>query len=497
MGERARLAAFVERFPVVQVLVAGDVMLDRYVHGSVERISPEAPIPVLRVERDMAMLGGAGNVVRNLRALGVRADLATVTGDDEAGAEVRRLLANDESITDGVLTVPGRCTTIKTRFIAHAQQVLRADRETTAALAEPDRRALQDEAQRLLDDAAVLILSDYGKGVLAAGVAGELIAAARRAGRPVIVDPKGRDYRPYAGADIITPNRVELAEASGRPVSGPETVEVAARRLIADVGFATVIATLGSDGMMVVPATGPVHHLPAEAREVYDVSGAGDTVVATLAAALAAGAGLIDAATLANTAAGIVVAKVGTAVAWAAEIADALRHGELADAEAKVLGRGPARDRVERWRRQGLRIGFTNGCFDLLHPGHVSLLAQARQACDRLVVGLNSDTSVARLKGPGRPVQPETARATVLASLSDVDAVVVFEDDTPLELIAALRPDVLIKGADYRLDEVVGADLVQGWGGRVVLAHLEPGHSTTATIARIATDEPVRRAPLS
>jgi D-beta-D-heptose 7-phosphate kinase/D-beta-D-heptose 1-phosphate adenosyltransferase len=251
-----------------------------------------------------------------------------------------------------------------------------------------------------------------------------------------------------------------------------------------DCGLGAVVATRSEQGMSVV-AEPSVHHLPAEAREVFDVSGAGDTVVAALAAALAAGATLPDAARLANLAAGIVVAKVGTAVVRPDELTAALNRQGWEAAGAKVLSRAAAMERVEAWRRQGRRVGFTNGCFDLLHPGHISLLGQARAACDRLVVGLNSDASVKRLKGESRPVQGESARATVLASLASVDLVVLFEEDTPLALIEALRPDVLVKGADYTIDKVVGADLVQGWGGRVVLAELVEGQSTTKTIAKM------------
>ncbi len=486
MSARSRLGPLVDALSGARVLCVGDVMLDRYVFGSVDRISPEAPIPVLRIEREIAMLGGAGNVVRNLAALGAAARLVAVAGRDAAAGEIRQLLAEHPGAGEGLIVDADRETSIKTRYLAASQQIVRADRECVRPLPPAVRLKVAETFQRFLQDCGAVVLSDYGKGVLADGLAAELIAIARGLGRPVIVDPKGRDYGRYRGADVVTPNRAELAEASGRPVATPEDAAAAARDLIAACGVGAVVVTLGKDGMTLVTADGDPTHLAAERLEVFDVSGAGDTVVATLAAGLAVGAGLEDAAALANVAAGIVVGKVGTAVAYAAELADALRHQDLSRAEAKVVTLGPARDRVEVWRRQDLRIGFTNGCFDLLHPGHVSLLAQARAACNRLVVGLNSDASVARLKGPERPVQSEAARATVLASLASVDLVVVFGEDTPIRLIEALRPDVLVKGADYRLEEVVGADLVRRYGGRVVLARIEPGYSTSATIARIA-----------
>jgi D-beta-D-heptose 7-phosphate kinase/D-beta-D-heptose 1-phosphate adenosyltransferase len=312
-----------------------------------------------------------------------------------------------------------------------------------------------------------------------------LIAAAHAAGKRVIVDPKGNNYRRYRGADVITPNRFELALVNDAPVAEGEE-GACASRLIEKYGFGAVLATLGEDGMVLATSQGDVTCLPAEAREVFDVSGAGDTVVATLAAALAVDGELEQAAILANVTAGIVVGKVGTAAAYASEVAHALRHQDLSKAEAKAMVLEAARDRVELWRRQGLKVGFTNGCFDLLHPGHISLLTQAKAACDRLVVGLNSDASVARLKGPGRPIQSEISRTTVLASLATVDMVVTFGEDTPARIIDKLRPDVLVKGADYRIEEVVGADLVQKYGGKVLLARLEAGYSTSATLSRIA-----------
>ena len=477
--------SLVESLSGARVLCVGDIMLDRFVTGSVERISPEAPIPVLHVTGEEAMLGGAGNVVRNLGSLGAKATFVSALGPDAPGDEIDRLLVDQDGVEPTLLRVDGRQTAIKTRFVAGTQQMLRADRETVGPLPEASRADLVAAARAKLDDCAVLILSDYGKGVLDAGVAGELIAAAREAGRPVIVDPKGTDYARYEGASLLTPNRKELQEATRMPLGSPEEIEAAARSLIERFSLGGVLATLGADGMMLVPAEGDVTQLAAEAREVFDVSGAGDTVVATLSAALAAGAALPDAAYLANVAAGIVVAKVGTATAYAADLVAALHHQDISDAEAKVLTLEQAQDRIAGWRRQGLSVGFTNGCFDLLHPGHVSILRQARAACDRLVVGLNSDASVSRLKGPERPVQTEASRGTVLASLSTVDTVVIFGEDTPLTLIETLKPDVLVKGADYTVEEVVGADIVQGYGGRVLLAALEDGHSTTATIQRM------------
>jgi len=485
MTERSTLLPLIESFSDAYVLCVGDVMLDRFVHGRVERISPEAPIPVLRVDREATMLGGAGNVVRNLVALGANARLVSVVGDDPPADELRKLLEEEQSTKFSLITDANRRTSIKTRFLAGNQQIVRADWETVKPLSATVHAAILEAVTAMLPECSIMVLSDYRKGVLDDDAVGQLIAAAHAAGKRVVIDPKGNSYHRYRGADVITPNRHELAQAADTPVAGGEEGGCA-NRLIEKHDFGAVLATLGEDGMVLVTSEGDVTRLPAEAREVFDVSGAGDTVVATLAAALAAGAELDEAAALANVTAGIVVGKVGTAVAYASEVAQELRHQDLSKADAKAMVLEAARDRVELWRRQGLKVGFTNGCFDLLHPGHISLLNQAKAACDRLVVGLNSDESVARLKGPGRPIQSEVARTTVLASLATVDMVVIFGEDTPARVIEKLRPDVLVKGADYRIDEVVGADLVQGYGGKVLLARLEAGYSTSATLSQIA-----------
>ncbi len=467
-------------------MCVGDVMLDRFVYGSVERISPEAPIPVLRIERHAAMLGGAGNVAANLEALGCRPHFLSVVGDDDAGAAIlHRLVEAKLADCCHIVTEPGRRTTEKTRYFASHQQLLRTDNETIVPLSSASAESVLAAARAMLGDVRAVLLSDYGKGVLTPDLVRALIELAGAAGRPVIVDPKGTDYSRYRGASLVTPNRRELAEASGLPVGTDDEIVAAAHGVMERCGIAAMVVTRSEQGMTVIDGNRAVFHLPAEAREVFDVSGAGDTVVAALGGALGIGASLVDAARLANLAAGVVVGKVGTATVGPSELLAALHHQEWAAGEVKVVPLETAVTRVGRWRRQGRRIGFTNGCFDLLHPGHVSLLRQARAACDRLVVGLNSDASVRRLKGETRPVQSELARATVLASLASVDLVVLFGEDTPLNLIKSLLPDILVKGADYRVDQVVGADVVTANGGRVVLADLSQGHSTTATIARM------------
>ncbi len=485
----AELATLIDRLAAGPVLVVGDVMLDRFVYGSVERISPEAPIPILKVEAEATMLGGAGSVVRNLAALGARPRLVAVVGDDGPGREVLSLLEAVLEAPPSIVVDPSRQTTVKHRYVAGAQQLLRADREALSPLEKGAAAAVLEAAQAALEDASALVLSDYGKGCLADTMLEDLIASAQAAGLPVVVDPKGNDFARYRGATVVTPNRRELELASGLPARDDSAVEAAGRALIDASGIAHVLATRSEAGMTLVKGDGGAIPFPAQAREVYDVSGAGDTVVAVVAAALAGGLTLEQAAGLANAAAGVVVGKAGTAIAEPSEILRALHGESLLAAEAKVADLATVLADVRRWRQGRLSIGFTNGCFDLLHPGHVSLLEQAAEACDRLIVGLNSDASVARLKGEARPVQGESARAAVLASLAGIDRVVVFGDDTPQRLIEAIRPDLLVKGADYSRDQVVGGDFVEGYGGRILLAKIAPGHSTSTTIKRIQEED--------
>ncbi|MBF0251883.1 MAG: D-glycero-beta-D-manno-heptose-7-phosphate kinase [Alphaproteobacteria bacterium] len=482
------LAAVAQNLQGAAVLCVGDVMLDRYVHGDVDRISPEAPIPVLRVTRESAMLGGAGNVAANIAALGGAGRFVSVVGGDGAGNEVVGLLDKLDGISAGLVTDLGRKTTLKTRFVGAGQQLVRADVEDLHPLGPDAERAVLNAIDLSDGSRTCVVLSDYGKGVLSPAVIGAAIERAHAAGVQVVVDPKGRDYARYRDADLITPNKKELAQATGMAVDGDAAVVAACEKLIAECGVRAVLATRSAEGMTLVSRDAGPLHLKARAREVFDVSGAGDTVVATLALALAAGADMDDAARLANAAAGVVVGKAGTATVSTTELISALHHQDLDLAEDKLVDWEQARRLTASWRDQGLEVGFTNGCFDLLHPGHISLLTQARAACDLLVVGLNSDASVKRLKGETRPVQSEAARAAVLGALSAVDLVVLFSEDTPLELIETLRPAVLVKGADYTVETVVGADVVMGYGGRVALAALVDGHSTTNTIKRINRD---------
>lgn len=463
------------------VLVVGDIMLDRFVTGSVTRLSPEAPVPVLRQESVTQAAGGAGNVLANLTGLGVRAHIVTVTGTDDAGAALRGIIAAQGIDTDGIIADARRPTIVKTRFMTGPHHMLRVDAEDNSTMAADIGATIIARACAVLPRVQALILSDYGKGVLTPPVLRALIDAARAAGIPVLVDPKGADYTRYDGATIVTPNRKELAEAAGHdnPRSDAEII-AAARAVMARAQIDHIVATRSEDGMSVITAAAATH-IPTVKLPVFDVAGAGDTVIAVIAAALAAGADAVTAAELANRAGGIVVGKPGTAAITAAE---------LAQPDRAATARQDAATRIRNWQAQGLRVGFTNGCFDILHVGHVAYLQQARTACDRLVVAVNADQSVRRLKGATRPVNPEAARAAVLAALGCVDMVVLFGDeardeDRPCALLDALRPDVIFKGGDYTEDQLPEAKIVRAYGGDVQIMALIDGFSTTATIAKM------------
>ncbi|HXR94282.1 MAG TPA: D-glycero-beta-D-manno-heptose-7-phosphate kinase [Rhizomicrobium sp.] len=471
------------RFKDARVLVVGDVMLDRFVYGRVSRISPEAPVPVLAVEREAQSLGGAGNVARNIASLGGQATLIGGKCQDEAGARLDDLLTRDGRIRNALVTSDRGRTTEKVRYIADQQQVMRADHE--AHWRGGETGGILAAARQAISDHDVLVVSDYAKGFLPPALVQGLIALGREEGKPVIVDPKGATLGHYDGATVITPNKQEAANATGGEAESDTGAAACAQRLLAGLPhLSAVMITRGAAGLSVMERGGQITHITARPREVFDVSGAGDTVVAALALALASGSGLFDAAALANIAAGIAVTMVGTAAVTADELANELHAQQLESAEKKIASLDSAQEWLKLWRAKNRRIGFTNGCFDLLHPGHISLLRQARAKCDRLVVGLNSDASAKRLKGADRPVQDEMARAIVLASLGVVDLVVIFGEDTPQTLIQCLRPDVLIKGADYKRDEIVGADFVASYGGEVVLAELVPEQSTSSLISR-------------
>jgi D-beta-D-heptose 7-phosphate kinase/D-beta-D-heptose 1-phosphate adenosyltransferase len=467
------------------VVCVGDLMLDDFVYGEVSRISPEAPAPVLAVTRNDLTVGGAGNVARNIAALGARCVFLGVVGEDDASRTLMRALAAEPLIEPHLVVDPARPTTRKVRFVSehHSTHLLRADWELAQPLNAKTEKVLIDRTLAALPRAASVVLSDYAKGTLTPRLIREVIDAANDAGIPTIVDPKAMDYSVYRGATVIKPNRKELAEATRRRTDSDEEIIAAALELNRVLGSEAVVVSLSDAGLILVPANGTGIHVPAYPVKVRDASGAGDTVVATLAVMLAGKPDYEGAARAANAAAAVVVGKRGTATVSAAELrARLLPAASLAPEEKIVFDWSVLNERLAAW--PDLRIGFTNGCFDLLHPGHIKLLTEARAACDRLIVGLNSDGSVRRLKGEGRPLQEVHARAEVLAALEAVDLVVIFEQDTPLELIRHVRPKVLAKGGDYRREEVVGREFVEGYGGEVILIDLVPGFSTTRIARR-------------
>jgi len=476
----------------IPVLVFGDVMLDRYLEGRVERISPEGPVPVVDVSERSARLGGAANVARNLLALGAEPRLVSVLGEDATGRELAGLLEARGLGGDGLLADPARPTTVKTRILGSGQQICRFDEESRAPLSAEALARLRLAALEGLDGSRALILSDYGKGVMDAGLVTELISEAGRRGVPVVVDPKEGRFSAYRGADLVTPNAAEAGASFGQPIRGEEDLEAVGRGLLDRLDLGALMITLGGEGIALFEPEAPSRRFPARARRVFDVTGAGDTVVAVLGLALASGVRLDEGARLANLAAGLVVGRVGTASPSPAEILaaamDDILEGEREGANNSpglVLSRREARDWAERERRSGHRLVFANGCFDLLHFGHLALLSEAARHGDRLVVGLNADASVRRLKGDGRPIHGEAERARLLASLHPVDAVVPFEEDTPLDLIRELKPQVLVKGDEYGEAEIVGAAEVRSWGGEVLRFPMQAGYSTTETLKRM------------
>ncbi len=466
-----------------RVLVVGDLMLDEYLRGAVRRVSPEAPVPVLESSQSDLAPGGAANVASNLAALGCEVRLCGLVGNDPQGDALCALLAERGIGAVGIVRDSERPTTHKLRVVAQGQHMLRIDKEVRTGMGAAAEAALTERIEAEIGEVDAVVLSDYYKGVLGAAVLPRALALANARGLPVAVDPKGSNYARYRGAHILTPNLHELEVASGKSVEDDACVVRAAKVVLAQTEAHALLVTCGKDGMVLVSADGNATHIAAEARDVYDVTGAGDTVIAVLVLALLRGYSYVQAARLANTAAGIVVGKLGTSSVSLAEL-EARVEGMSAKQD-KICDRETLLARVQGLRAAGGRIVFTNGCFDLLHAGHVEYLAAARRLGDMLIVGVNSDASVARNKGPGRPLVDEHGRARVLAGLSSVDQVVIFDEDTPEELISSLRPDVLVKGADYHPEQVVGRALVESYGGRLELVPLSEGWSTSAIVERI------------
>jgi D-beta-D-heptose 7-phosphate kinase/D-beta-D-heptose 1-phosphate adenosyltransferase len=502
------LNALVRRMSGQAVLVVGDIMLDRFVYGTVDRISPESPVPVLSIRREDIMLGGCGNALASLCGLGIKARIVAVTGNDDPAQSLKTLIEHLHATTDGLIQDQERPTTIKTRFMAGHQQLLRSDFEDVRPVSAAVELALLEKIKMILPDVKAVILSDYGKGVLTKTLTQAIISLAKSFNIPVIVDPKQSDFSYYAGATAITPNKKELSAACGGIVLNTDNeIEKAAQAVMQKSDIEYIVATRSADGLSVLQKdeTSAPLHLKSQAREVYDVSGAGDVVIATIAAALAAGGTMDQAAHLANIAGGIAVSKVGTAPIRAEELIEALNEDSTAHQilsmregggglahQAPLCGWDEAAEYVGRWRRRGLKIGFTNGCFDILHAGHVAYLNETRQHCDRLIVALNRDSSVKILKGSDRPVHNEQSRATVMGALASVDLVILFgglnetDDHTACALLERLQPDIYFKGGDYKAEDIPESPTVRAYGGEIKTLMLVDGLSTTNAIKKLS-----------
>jgi D-beta-D-heptose 7-phosphate kinase/D-beta-D-heptose 1-phosphate adenosyltransferase len=482
--ERKDIESLFARVQGLRVLVVGDLMLDEYLWGKAERISPEAPVQVVDVLRDDLRLGGAGNVVNNLVALGCQVAVSSVVGNDDNGALLMQAFSGKGVDVAGIFEDPHRLTSKKTRVLAANQQIVRLDRETRKPLSPVSEQRLAAHLRRQAGSYQVILVSDYLKGVLTPMVLEAVVAAGREHGIPVVVDPKGTDYSRYRGATILTPNRREAEAASGIAITDGSSLDRAARLLLEQADLSALLITRSEEGMSLFPREGEVLHIPTVAREVFDVTGAGDTVLAVLGLAMAGGQTLPEAARLANIAAGIAVSKLGTSTVSPEEIIEEVGRGHR-DSVAKVKNLDVLESLINREQEKGKRVVFTNGCFDLLHAGHVKYLQKARSFGDLLILGLNSDASVRRLKGANRPLIDEEERAHLLAALDCIDYVVLFDEDTPLRLIETLKPDILVKGGDYTREGVVGHEVVESYGGRVELVEFVDGKSTTGIIEKI------------
>lgn len=488
----AALEAGIADFDKARVLVVGDLILDRFIYGDVRRLSSEAPVPILNITRENRMPGGAGNTIGNLAALGAHVFVAGVIGDDEAGKNLRTYFDEMSVPLDGLITAPDRQTSVKIRYLSGTQQMLCVHDETLQPILPATETALMAAVDRLLLNVNAVILSDYGRGAMTPTLIRHIIDQANKSNVTILVDPRHLDFSVYRGATLITPNRSELGLATKMPVKNDAEVEAACQHILNIGNIGAILATRSQDGMTLMQKDQPPLHLRAQAREVFDVSGAGDTVIATMATALSAGMKMADAAYLANLAGGIVVGKTGTAKIYPNELQQALGTTSKTSKNLDPLSWAEAADCVNRWKALGRRVGFTNGCFDILHKGHVAYLQAARDTCDHLIVGLNCDASVKRLKGEDRPFNDEMSRAQVLAALACVDAVVLFgenkdEQDTARNVITALKPNVYFKAGDYTPATLPETPSVLAIGGRVEIMPFEEGYSTSATLQRMQT----------
>lgn len=487
MSTTGKLYSYVDKFPSMRVMCVGDMMLDIFVYGKTSRLSPEAPVPVLLEQKRRRMLGGAGNVVANLRSLGCRTHFVGVVGNDAEGADLIRFMDELGVEHELLLTVNGYHTSVKTRYVSGRQHMLRVDREEPLHVPDEVLADLLRGVEVRLQETDIVLLSDYGKGVFDERLTPAVIELARCAAVPVIVDPKTTDYSIYRGATLVKPNRKEFEGVTGMSFDPAEpgfadAALAAGREVCRKYGVQNLLVTLSEYGMIYLPGDEhePYKWIPTEAKEVYDVSGAGDTSLAVLGVAMATGVSMRQAMKIANAASGIAVAKFGTACVTCYELRNKLEHKD----QARVLTVDAAAHLADELRAQGLVIGFTNGCFDILHPGHLSSFERAHALCDVLFVGLNSDASVRRLKGPTRPINNQAARSAMVTALKPVDYVIIFEDDTALPLIERLRPDVIAKEG-YPIDKWPEGQLVESYGGKAVELPRVDGFSTTSIVEKI------------
>jgi D-beta-D-heptose 7-phosphate kinase/D-beta-D-heptose 1-phosphate adenosyltransferase len=497
MLDLQRLSESLSQLVDTPVLVVGDLMIDEYVWGHVNRVSPEAPVQIVESEREEHTLGGAGNVVKNLVSLEAQVFVSSVVDTGDTGTLIVKELRKLGLQSSGVFKNPDKVSSRKTRILSleNSQQILRVDRESALPISEKDEHNILGYLDTHIGRFKAIVLSDYAKGVLTESLIQQIIARARGKDIPVIVDPKGSAYEKYRGASIITPNKREAETVLNTHIENDETLQRTGRSLLNRLKTDAILITLGKDGMVLFEKGRKTLQIPARRKEVFDVTGAGDTVISLLGLGVASGLPLREAIEIANIAAGIVVGKIGTATVTLQEIIDDVLQHTLYSSN-KVLELKALNRIVEDRRSGGKQIVFTNGCFDILHMGHTSFLQQARQLGDLLIVGLNSDESVRRLKGPHRPVVPMKERAAILSSLAGVDYITIFDEDTPINLIRTLKPDVLVKGDDYKKEEVVGGEIVESYGGKVELIKLLKGVSTTSIIERIvqtARDEGGKR----
>ncbi len=464
-------------------LVIGDVMLDRYLIGSVGRISPEAPVPIVLLSAQNERIGGAANVAANLALLGIKTHIIGCIGHDAEAKTLFGLLKKIGVKTDGICASKYRPTIAKTRVVSGHQQMMRLDQEDSAAFSkEETKQILSAVKAQLAQQPAIVILSDYAKGLLSTEICQHIIALCKAKKIPVLVDPKGRDYSKYAGATALTPNKKETAEACDTGMNDADLIAKASK-LKTKLKLQFLAVTRGEEGISLIDKA--THDIPATAKQVFDVSGAGDTVIATLAAGMISGLNPLESLQLANIAAGVVVGKVGTVPISQAELLEALTSKQSSEQAHKICNLAELKAKVETWKKAKQKIVFTNGCFDLLHAGHVTYLEAAKKRGDKLILGLNTDRSVRALKGKTRPVVNEQDRARVLAALESVDAVILFDEDTPLKLIKAIKPDVIAKGSDYAANQVVGGKEVKSWGGEIALIDLVEGRSTSKIIQKM------------